>query len=195
MLRLAITCVLLTGCFPRSSDQFACSVDPDCDSGRVCESQFCIVGQRDAAVLIDSAIVIDVPPDARPCTGGDAHASDAQGACFVAFFAQLSRANAEAACVLLDMHLTAVRSATSNSLVQSLITGRVTWLGATDIITEGTFLWPDNTPLAFDNFRSGVPNNGGGQGQEDCVAIEGNNNGSWDDRPCGTAFAYVCGFE
>jgi len=107
-----------------------------------------------------------------------------------------SRTNAEADCVTLNMHLAAVRSDPSNAVVQSLVVGKVSWLGATDAVTEGTFLWPDGSDLTgYDNFRSGVPNNGGGQGQEDCLVIEGNNGGSWDDRPCGNTFAYVCGFE
>lgn len=197
MLRGSLVCsvALLAACFARRSEQFACNVDNDCSSGRACESGFCVVAPLDAPSPIDTAVVVDVPPDARVCTGGDAHGSDANGACFVAFFAALNRDGAEAACVGIAMHLAAVRSAPSSDLVQTLVVGRIAWLGATDLVTEGTFVWPDNTPLTFDNFRIGVPNNGGGQGQEDCVAIEGNNGGSWDDRPCGTGFAYVCGFE
>jgi hypothetical protein len=193
-LRLGIACALLAsaaGCFSRASEQFACTPGgDDCDPGRTCERGFCVVAPIDAPA-IDQAVIVDMPPDARPCTGGDAHGEDVNGACFVFFLAQLGRTNAEAACVGLNMHLASVHSNASNDLVQSLIMNRVSWLGATDAVTEMTFLWPDATPFDYDNFRAGVPNN---DNNEDCVVIEGNNGGSWDDRQCGLAFSYVCGF-
>jgi hypothetical protein len=195
ILLVAIAC--LAGCFQRASDRFACAFEDDCAEGRTCQNGFCVVGTPDdAAQLIDMAVVVDMPIDARPCTGGDVNATDADGNCFVAFINNnKNRANAETDCVGLNMHLAAVRNDASNDVVQGLVTGKISWLGATDLVAEGTFLWPDGSALAYDNFRSGVPNNGGGQGQEDCLAIEGNNGGSWDDRPCGDSFAYVCGFE
>jgi hypothetical protein len=194
MLRLVLACGLLAsgaGCFSRASDQFACTPGgDDCDPGRVCEQGFCVV--VDAPV--DQAVVIDTPPDARACTGGNAHAEDGNGACFVFFLAPLNRTSAEAACVGLDMHLASIHSAASNTVVQNLISNKITWLGATDAVTEGTFVWGDGTPFDFQNFRAGEPNNGAGLGQEDCLTIEGNMGGTWDDQPCGVAFSYVCGF-
>ncbi len=92
------------------------------------------------------------------------------------------------------MNLAIINSAAGNTTVQSLIIGLDSWLGATDAVTEATFLWPDNTPLAFTNFRAGEPNNGDGNGQEDCLVIEGARGGSWDDRPCGLVLSYVCSF-
>jgi hypothetical protein len=196
--------VMLAGCFPRPSDALVCAVSTDCEDGRSCESGFCV--GADAAVMPDQALPIDAPasppdtlPDAppRPCTGGEANATDAGGSCYVAFrtaAVRKTRANAQAACVALDMQLAIVDTASENATVQSLIPGLDAWLGATDAVTEGTFLWPDTTPLSFTNFRLGEPNNGAGNGQEDCLVIEGARGGSWDDRPCGLVLAYVCFF-
>lgn len=197
---------LLAGCsFPTPSDGFACAVDLDCEGGRACEGGFCVIAP-DASIVVEAPpidapvvmpdVAIDTPPP-RPCTGGEANATDADGQCFVAFRSaavRKTRTNAQAACVALDMDLAIVKSASANATVQSLITGLDAWLGATDTLTEGTFLWPDDTALSFTNFRAGEPNNGAGAGQEDCLLIEGARGGSWDDRGCGTVLAYVCFF-
>lgn len=194
----------LTACFPTRSDELTCGVTAECEAGRVCESGFCVVGP-DAAVIVESppvdapTVMPDTTPDAppRPCTGGDANASDAAGHCYVAFKLaanRKSRPNAELACEALDMTLAIVTTADGNTTAQSLITGLDAWLGATDVAVENTFVWPDDTPVTFENFRAGEPNNGDGNGQEDCLVIEGGKGGTWDDRPCSLVFAYVCGF-
>jgi len=67
------------------------------------------------------------------------------------------------------------------------------------MITEGTFLWNDSTAVTYNNYRTGVPNNGGGV--EDCLIIEGKKtpDDTWDDRPCDNSvvitsgvFSYLC---
>ena len=126
---------------------------------------------------------------------GDANADDG-GNCFVAFkVAKKTRAAAELACEADLMTLAIITTAASNATTQSLIAGLDAWLGATDVVTENAFLWPDNTPLTFKNFRAGEPNNGDGGGQEDCLVIEGGKGGSWDDRSCAVVAAYVCSFS
>lgn len=48
-MRIALVVAMLAGCsFPRPSQEFACTTTDDCDSGRVCEQGFCVLG--DAAV-------------------------------------------------------------------------------------------------------------------------------------------------
>ncbi len=195
--------MLLGGCFPTRSDELACAASADCDPGRTCETGFCVVAPDAPAEEIPNMVdaptappdvAIDSPP--RPCTGGDASASDPDGNCFVAFkTAKKTRAAAEAACEADTMTLAIIETAASNTTVQSLITGLDAWLGATDLVTENTFLWPDTTPLTFKNFRAGEPNNGDGNGQEDCLVIEGGKGGTWDDRPCALVLAYVCSFS
>jgi hypothetical protein len=141
------------------------------------------------------------PPDARVCAGGDASMTDpSTGSCFFIFRAPKTRADAAAACAAANSHLAIIKSAATNAVVQSLALGADTFIGATDAVTEGVYLWPDNTGLVFTNFRAGEPNNGDGQFQEDCLVIQGNNGGTWDDRPCAPTpagsgvYAYVCQF-
>jgi hypothetical protein len=94
-----------------------------------------------------------------------------------------------------------ITSAAQNVVIEGLAHGHATFFGATDSATEGTFLWTDGTPLTYNNFRAGVPDNGGNVYQEDCLIIEGNKtpDDTWDDRPCDPSevptsgnFAYLC---
>lgn len=139
-------------------------------------------------------------PDARPCTGGDGHATDGTS-CFVFFLAPKIWVDARTACEALPGHLAIVKNAADNMLVAGLAHGHATFIGATDMVTEGTFLWVDGTPLGYQHFRTGVPDNGGGTYEEDCLVIEGNKtpDDTWDDRPCDPSqvatsgnFPYVC---
>ena len=58
--------------------------------------------------------------------------------------------------------------------------GSIVWLGATDVVTENTFLWvPAGTPLQFEDWDNGQPNNFANQ---DCAAyIYGT---KWHDVSC-----------
>ena len=151
------------------------------------------------------AIPVDAMPDARRCTGGDSNVTDANGNCFILFKTAKTFNAAKAACVAINAHLAKIENATQNDLVATLGTGYDMFLGATDVVTEGTFLWQDNTPLTFKMFHAGEPNNSGGGGyQEDCLVMAGLRTpaDTWDDRPCTTglapvaagSYAYVCEF-
>lgn len=146
-----------------------------------------------------SAPPADASPDARACTGGDAHQSDGTN-CFLLFSATKTWAQAKTACDGLPGHLAKITSAAENTIVAQLSVATDSFIGATDAVTEGTFLWEDGTPLAYTNFRTGEPNNGGGMYQEDCLVMAGKKSvDGWDDRPCTTgivagagAYPYIC---
>jgi hypothetical protein len=154
--------------------------------------------------VIDAAIDAEEPdaeePDApidaampRPCVGGQQTLTT----CFMKGTtpATATWANAKAACALIypDAQLAKMASADDQAKVTLVAVGVTnTWIGANDITTEGTFLWADATPLAYTNWNDGEPNNGGGG--EDCAVTAGDRNYEWDDRPCNTAYQYVCSY-
>jgi hypothetical protein len=161
------------------------------------------IGNHTAVVDARGSVPVDAMPDARPCAGGDAHVTDGAGHCFMLFTTAATFAQAKAACVTIDAHLAKIESASQNELVATLGSGHDMFLGATDAVTEGTFLWQDNTPLTFRMFHLGEPNNGGSGGyEEDCLVMAGLRTpaDTWDDRPCTTglapvtsgSYAYVC---
>lgn len=151
-------------------------------------------GPADAAV--DAAV--DAPIDARPCVGGQARTTDADGTCWVFYTSPATWADAQAACVAAGSQLAIIKTAQANQVVTSLIGAVDAFVGARDVAVEGTFVWGDGTALTYTNWRTGEPNNGNGTFEEDCLIVEGALGGSWDDRPCappptGTgAYAYVC---
>jgi len=63
------------------------------------------------------------------------------------------------------------------------------WIGASDSATEDVWLWDTGEPMPYTNWRSGEPNDSNG---EDCMILEGDNAGLWDDRGCSNLYAYVC---
>ena len=58
------------------------------------------------------------------------------------------------------------------------------WLGATDLTTEGTFIWESSgNLLTYKNWAVGQPNDSGQN--EDCIHMWCLfKNGEWNDAPC-----------
>jgi len=158
------------------------------------------------APQIDAAI--DAPPiDARLCAGGDARATDATGSCFVYFTGPATYAVAEAACATFGSKLAVIKNAATNATVVTLIGQTDAFLGGTDSATEGSWIWlrnpadPITVGVNYTHWRTGEPNNGSTNPEgEDCMIIEGDQGGTWDDRPCAPppvgagSYAYVCQF-
>lgn len=152
---------------------------------------------------IDARPDANLPPDAAPCTGGNANTVD-QGQCYEAFLSlPQSWAGAQAVCQGRGGSLAKIESLAENTLIAGLVGPNRAFIGASDLATEATFLWSDGTPLAggFTHWRSGEPNNANGNFEEDCAVIEGQNaDPTWDDRPCDTdpmagvpgQYFYVC---
>jgi hypothetical protein len=138
------------------------------------------------------------PPDARPCTGGDARAQDpATGTCYVYVHATATWEQARDACVTLGGHLATPTSAPENALVTGLPIDPATlpdvWLGGTDADEEGTWVWITGEPWDYENWRTGEPNDGASPDvSENCLILEADTDGTWDDRPCQRAYPYLC---
>ena len=137
--------------------------------------------------------------DALPCTGGDQRTTDSSGTCYEAFFGPLPWTAAQAACAARGGALASITSAAENTLVTGLIGTLDAFVGANDVMSEGTFTWASGEALVYTNWRAGEPNNANGTFEEDCMVVEGGRGGSWDDRPCDTmitagagAYRYVC---
>lgn len=152
---------------------------------------------------VDGAInvIVDASPDARPCSGGDAHMVGPNGECLVMFNTPKTYVDAKAACAAMSAHLAYIKDAALDSVAETFVGSANTFIGLTDLAVEGSFVWDDGTPLGFANWHTGEPNNGGSGGyQEDCVIIAGARVGAqWDDRPCDPSevatsgmFAYLC---
>lgn len=131
---------------------------------------------------------------AEPCTGGLANFEDPMtGACYMLFDNQQNWDAARVACEALGPghHLATVADAGEGQLIADLAGDHEIWMAGSDAGNEGNWVWYNGDPLAFTRWRSGEPNDGGGDG-EDCMILEGQLGGTWDDRHCGDSYRFVC---
>ncbi|XP_053184266.1 CD209 antigen-like protein E [Scomber japonicus] len=75
--------------------------------------------------------------------------------------------------------------------------GSMSWIGLTDIDTEGTWKWIDGTPLTLSYWRRGQPDNGGGDpqwGEEDCAQFYTGSKtlNNWNDVLCDYPLKWTC---
>jgi hypothetical protein len=140
----------------------------------------------DAGAGLDAAPdATSEPLDARVCSGGDAHVVAPDGSCLILLAAAQTWVEAQASCGALGAHPAVLASAAMDTAGETLAGNHDAFIGLTDEATEGTFVWVDGAALAFANWHTGEPNNGGGRYAENCAVIAGARAGKqWDDRPC-----------
>lgn len=63
------------------------------------------------------------------------------------------------------------------------------WIGASDLLLDGSFVWTDGSPIVFSNWGSAQPDDYPGP---DCVEKRQEVGAHWYDQPCGDAKLYVC---
>nr|KAF6348483.1 Fc fragment of IgE receptor II [Myotis myotis] len=93
------------------------------------------------------------------------------------------------ACSGLRGRLVSIHSQEEQDFLATHSNKKGSWIGLRDLHTEGEFVWMDQSPLDYSNWRPGEPNNGG-QG-EDCVMLLGS--GQWNDAFCSSYLdGWVC---
>lgn len=103
---------------------------------------------------------------------------------------QMTGSQAQAFAQNLGANLVSIQSQEENDCILSSLstlnqTG-VIWIGFSDEVTEGSFVWYDQSPIVYTNWAPGEPNQ---SGNEDCVQIypTGANPGTWNDLSCGSS--------
>ncbi len=124
-----------------------------------------------ARVLYPSPVASDDAPPATPA--GYTYHSQGGGSYYYLSTTtadyHTARANARAA----GGHLAVVTSAAENALLPPPIA----WLGGTDELVEGTWVWETFEPFSYTNWSPGEPNN---SGNEDGIITWGSN--TWNDH-------------
>ncbi|KAL9963348.1 hypothetical protein ACROYT_G032545 [Oculina patagonica] len=103
-----------------------------------------------------------------------------------------SWSSSQRTCAKLGANLPSVHSQEENVYIQSLHGGEHSWLGLSDISTEGTFVWSDGTPFDFHYWAKHQPNN---FHNEDCVHTLGflqNHKYEWNDVNCTDCHRFTC---
>ncbi len=121
------------------------------------------------------------------------------GGCYFADRAERTWSAARASCQSrgVGWDLVTINDADENAFVLS-ITGYEAWIGATDVVSEGVWSWPDEAAPFFEadagtdsgrftNWSAGEPND---YDDSDCLRIL--TTGLWADFPCNTELGHVC---
>jgi len=67
------------------------------------------------------------------------------------------------------------------------------WIGATDMVKDGTYVWTNGVEATNEYWYPGQPNNYGGQQQ--CATVNYRQPGKWDDGTCSGKLGFVCQIE
>ena len=89
-----------------------------------------------------------------------------------------------------EAHLASSGSEVENDFIANLHPGSPYWfwLGGEDFEEEGNWVWIDETPFTFTNWRS---DQGTGGPAQNCLAIA-TDHATWFDYECYFAHAYMC---
>ncbi|XP_078382504.1 uncharacterized protein LOC144665192 isoform X1 [Oculina patagonica] len=115
-----------------------------------------------------------------------------KGYCFRKVGSCDSWSGSQSTCATLGANLPSIHSQEENVFVQSLHGGEQSWLGFSDINTEGTFSWSDGTPSDFHYWAQKQPNNFRNQ---DCVHTLGflkDRHYEWNDINCTDCHRFTC---
>jgi len=117
--------------------------------------------------------------------------SPTNGHCYRLFPTMTGWTDAEAQCAAWGGapnlgHLTSIENATEQNFVSAMVTDR-TWIGATDAVTEGTYVWVDGTPFNYVFWAAGKPD---GLDVQNCAFMLPT--AEWDDHECDTPYQYLC---
>merc|ERR1739838_1138726 len=106
--------------------------------------------------------------------------------------------NAEKACQALGANLASIKSSEEHIFVQGVVRkfgggSQTSWLGGTDAVHEGTWLWSDGLSMTFTAWARGQPDNW--RGKQDCMVMNWSGVRLWDDQACEWPSTYVCAMD
>ncbi|XP_077081600.1 ladderlectin-like [Siphateles boraxobius] len=95
-------------------------------------------------------------------------------------------------CQNLGVSLASVSNKLENDFLLTLLPSPSTraWIGATDAVQEGHWLWSNRSCLSYTNWCSGQPNNY--TLHENCLEINFTSDRCWNDECCSTSLSYIC---
>jgi len=160
------------------------------DAGPLCEAEVCDGEDDDCDSRIDEGA-------GCPCPVLQGPSGNAYLICDRAEADELGWTQARAECEAVGYALVEIDDAAEDAFVYAAIDSRglgTTWIGLNDRDTEMTWVWLDGTPLGYEHWDAGEPNDGSGSG-EDCAVImtaPPSRASEWDDRTCSDGYDYVC---
>jgi Lectin C-type domain len=134
----------------------------------------------------DAAVEAGSGEPAPTCNGGSL-GPDGDTCYFMALTA-LSWPDARQSCLDAGRSLVKLDSTAEDAFVGGLSQANL-WIGASDTLVDGSFVWSDNSPIVFGNWGPAQPDAYPGP---DCVEKRQEAGEPWYDQPCVDAKLYIC---
>ncbi|XP_032394478.1 galactose-specific lectin nattectin [Etheostoma spectabile] len=114
--------------------------------------------------------------------------------CFEFYIEPKSWLDAETACIAAGGNLASIRSAAEHAFLKEFInkvsgTHKTTWIGGSDAVKEGTWLWSDGSRFKYKSWNVGQPDNWFG---ENCLLMNWPQGNTWNDWGCNNLASFVC---
>ncbi|XP_028447978.1 galactose-specific lectin nattectin-like [Perca flavescens] len=114
--------------------------------------------------------------------------------CFAFYIQTKTWIDAETFCQTIGGNLASIHSAEENTFLRDFInqvtgTYKNAWIGGSDTVQEGTWMWTDGSKFNYKIFNAGQPDNAGGA--ENCLEMNFEVK-NWNDRTCSTPLSFVC---
>ncbi|XP_067666767.1 perlucin-like [Haliotis asinina] len=145
-------------------------------------------------VLLCTHALVNAANDTRRCPEGFLeHGSS----CYWFSNVKGSFAEARSYCQFLGSHLARITSQDEDDFIRSRASEENGypgyWLGATDLITEGKFMWEKGCPLNYTSWGSNQPDNCDMQNNpEHCLMLLKNLDYMWNDLLCTKDIYFIC---
>lgn len=126
------------------------------------------------------------PPPPPLCSGGSL-GPDGES-CYFLETTIASWSVARQACEDAGRLLVQIESEQEDTFIAGLSASSL-WIGASDTVVDGSFVWSDGSAIVFTNWGPAQPDAYPGP---DCVEKRQEANEPWYDQPCGDAKRFVC---
>ena len=104
---------------------------------------------------------------------------------FILITTTMSWTEAQSYCRERYTDLATVRNEAENQEVKDLADGQQVWIG----LFRDSWKWSDGSKSSFRYWKSGEPNT---KGKEECVAMDFDDSGRWEDHDCDSNKPFIC---
>ncbi|XP_067666766.1 perlucin-like [Haliotis asinina] len=108
-------------------------------------------------------------------------------------------AEARSYCQFFGSHLARIKSEDENDFITRHAKTKNGspgyWVGATDLMTDGKFMWEGGSPLNYTNWSPGQPDDDKTtprRATQNCLMLQKTENYMWNDYPCTEKVNFIC---